>query len=325
MKLFKVVSFVVAILLLVFLPPVSSAKGLPLKSGKLASLTQHWQQLVAGVSLIAIACTGCGAKMVLDKKYEPVLATAAVASFATQIPLGILAAEEKVSPAFPWAVTGVYVATYILARSAEFDYGGEGRHSKRGNVDWYGLRNDLYGDRIYGVRVDGQEQFAAHKQNLDAGDYDGVLVHFRHNGQDYAAKLSEPRRFRYFRRYPRGLNVRIRIPSDSPPPPRPKAYFNSLQPTDAYRVYLDEVLGVFITNHPDYDDDWVVIEDGDRRLFGKVTHTFTSDYAQVRIEAIQEGDKLIDLGEEDVFYDVFPKARIQREEDASEVSASELK
>ena len=321
MQLFRVVFCVVAILLLVSLAPVSSAKGLSLRSGKPASLTPRWQQLVAGAGLMAIACTGCGSKLVLDKKYEPVLATTVITSFAVQIPLGILAAEEKVSPAFPWAVTGVYVATFILAKSVEFDYGGEGKHSNRGNVDWYGLRNDLYDGRIYGVRMDGQEQFAAHQQDLDAGDYDGVLVHFRLDGQDYAAKLIKPARSRYLNKYHRGgVYVRLRIPSYFPPPPRPKAYFDSLQPTAAYRVYLDEVLGVFITNHPDYDGDQVVIEDGDRRLFGKVTHTFTSEHAQVLIEAIQHGDKLIELGEEDVFYDVFPRARLQREEDAGELN-----
>ena len=317
-KLFKVVAFVVTILLLTSIPYVSNAKGLPLKSGKLAALTQRGKQLAAGVGLLAI-CTGCGSKMVVDKKYAPVLATTAITSFAANVTLGILASQEKVSPALPWAVTGVYIAAFIFAKSSEFDYGEGGLHTNSGGVDWYGMNNDLYSEYlVYGIRIDGQQQYEARQHELEPHNYHYVLAHLRHNGHDYAAVVKRPWQPR--RRVGPPYGLRIRIPSNRSLPKPKVTIVDSLQPHDNHRAPLDAVMGVYLTDHPDYKhDEWVTITDGERILYGKIIHHFTSEYAQVRILAVKEGDgNQVMLPEDSDIYSVYPLEHLQREETAAD-------
>ena len=289
-----------------------------------------WQTFAAGAGVMAMlfTSTGCGAKLMMDKKYHTPMAASVVTGFAAQVPLGILAEQDKISPAFAGVAVALYATGFILLQNIEFDYGEDGHHVEAGGVDWYGLNNDLYSEYlIYGIRMDGQQQYEAHRHDLEPRDYHHVLVHLRHDGYDYAALVERPWQSRHFRKHQRGLHARIRIPSDRPLPPNPMvSIVDSLQPHDKRRVPLDLVMGVYLTDHPDYDrNEWVSIADGERILYGKITHHFTSDHAQVRIEAIQEGDKLIELSEEDVVYDVFPRDRIQQEEEVKEVSAPELK
>lgn len=291
--------------------------GGELSAGGRGSLAKSWQKFVAGTGMLTILCTGCASKMVLDKKYKDAVAITAMTGFAAQVSLGILAAEEKVHPAFAWTASGIYTAIVIFGISTEFDYGPYGHHVKSGGVDWYGLKSDLYylhpNERIYGVRMDGQQQFETRRQDLIPWNYNGVMVHFRRDGQDYAAKLWEPKRSRFrYRYHPGGIYIRIRTPI--PTLPKPRMRFHSLRPYDGYGIGLDEILGVYITDHPEYDNEgWVIIEDGERLLYGRITHVFTSDHAQVKITAIQEGDNLIELAEDEAFYRMFPMERLQRE------------
>lgn len=318
MQLIRAVSLVMSILLLTSIAAGSNAKGLALKSGKLASLAQWGKQLVAGASMAAvIVCTsaGCASKVVLDKKYDAVPGAIAITGFAAQVPLGILASQEKVSPAFPWAVTAVLFANFIFVMNTEFDYGEEGHHIEAGGVDWYGMNNDLYSEYlVYGIRMDGQQQFEARQPELEPYNYNYVLAHIRHNGRDYAAVIKRPWKPRRRVGPPHGF--RIRIPSKRSALPTPKVTIvDSLQPHDTYRVPLDAVMGIYLTDHPDYKhDEWVVIAEEDSLLYGKVTHHFSSEYAQVKILAVKEEDSnLVMLPEDRVLHHVYSLEHLQRE------------
>ena len=321
MQAVRVVSFVIASLLLASLMPAGDVQA-----GKLAALKQQGKQWLAGAGLLVIACTtGCGSKMMLDKKYEPVVAGTAVASFAAQIPLGVLASQEKVSPAFAIGATGIYAASFILARSATFDYGEEGLHKESGGVDWYGMNNDLYSeDVIFGVRMDGQQQFDMRQSELEPYHYYYVLAHIHHNGHDYAAIIKEPRKFRRRAGPPRGLN--IRYPSNRSLPKPAVTIVDSLQPYDFYRVPLNAIKGIYLTDHPDYKrDEWVVVAEENKRFYGKIMHHFSSRHAQVKIMAVAEDDNAFMLPEDEIIYRLYPHTRIQREAEmeASPVLASE--
>ena len=119
-------------------------------------------------------------------------------SFAVQIPIGILASQEKVEPAFAIAATGIYAASFVFALHTKFDYGEDGLHRESGSVDWYGMDNDLYSeDVIFGVRLDGQQQFAVRQPDLEPYNYNYVLAHLHHDGHDYAAVIKKPWRARH--------------------------------------------------------------------------------------------------------------------------------
>ena len=248
---------------------------------------------------------GCGSTDGVGKKICACsIATPAVTSFAVNVPLGILASQKN-CPALVGLLRG-YIAAFILAKSTEFDYGEGGHHISSGGVDWYGMNNDLYSEYlVYGIRMDGQQQYEARQHELEPYNYNYVLAHIRHDGHDYAAVVKRPWKSRSFRRYPRGLNFRIRIP----PPPTPKSKVTIVD-TFSHDTSVP-FRSVFPHRPPDTREG--SLADGERILYGKITHHFTSDHAQVRIEAIQEGDKLIELSEEDVVYDVFPRDRIQQE------------
>ena len=324
MQSVRAVSQAMSILLLVSLATMNNAHGLSLKSGKLASLTQSWKQLVAGAGLLAITCTGCSGKIMLNKKYAPVQTTVAITSFVAQIPLGVLASQEKLHPAFAIAATGIFAANFLFMVNTEFDYGEGGFHAESGGVDWYGMNNTLYSEiYILGIRVDGQQQFAARQPELEPYNFNYVLVHIHDNGRDYAAVVKPPWQPRRRAGPPYGLQGRIRYPSNRPPPPKPHVtVVDSLQPHDYSRIPLDSVMGIYLTDHPDYKrDEWVVIEDGERLLYGKITHHFSSNHAQVRILAVREGDSnLVMLPENKALYRVYPQERLQRAEDVEEVN-----
>lgn len=319
MQLFRKVTLAMLSLLLASAATVSDAK--PLKSNKLAALAQRGKQLVAGVGVAAMLCTsaGCATKRVIDKKYDKVLPTVAATSFVTSVALGFLAAEEKVSPVVSWIPLAAYTATFFYSGMIEYDYGEERWHSRRGGVDWYGMPNDLYSEhRVYGIRLEGQEQFAAHQHDLEPYNYNRVLVHIRHNGRDYAAVVKEPRR----RRPLMGaapLQFRIRIPSRHPSKPT-LTIVDSLQQLDTYSIFLDAVQGVYLTNHPDYErDEWVVIAEEEKLLYGKIVHHFSSEYAQVKILAVEEDNNFTMLPEDSDTYRVYPQDALQREEDLDEL------
>ena len=283
-----------------------------------ATQASVWQTFAAGAVVVAMLCTstGCGAKLKMDRKYHAPPAASLFTSFAAQAPLAILASQEKISPAFAGVAAALYAASFILLESTEFYYGEGGHHVEAGGVDWYGMNNDFYSEYlVYGIRLDGQQQFEARRHDLEPLDYHHVLVHLRHNGRDYAAVVERPWQPRRFRRYPRGLQARIRIPSHRPPPPKPTvSIVESLQPHDKRRVPLDAVMGVYLTDHPDYSrDEWVTITDGERLLYGKITHHFNSDYAQVRILAVEEDGNQVELPEDIMLYRVYPQERLQRE------------
>ena len=320
MQAVRVVSFVIATLLLASLVPVSNVQGVPLKAGKLTALKQQGKQWLAGVGLFAIVCaTGCGSKTMIDRKYEPVLAGATITSFAAQIPLGILASQDKVNPAFAMAATGVYAASFVIAKSTAFDYGEGGVHRESGGVDWYGMNNDLYSeDVIFGVRLDGQQQFAARQSELEPYDYYYVLAHLRYEGHDYAAVIEKPWRARRRVGPPRGL--RIRYPSNRTIPKPAVTVVDSLQPNNLYRVPLDTIAGVYLTDHPDYKrNEWVVVAEEGKLLYGKIVHHFSSNYAQVKIMAVEEDGNTTMLDK--IIYRVYPHTSIQREADIEALPA----
>ena len=278
-----------------------------------------WQNLTAGLLMGAIVCTtGCGSKLVLDEKHRDTAGVTAVASFATVVTVGVLAANGQVSPAVAHIATGFYLANFIFwTSSVEFDYGEDGHYRPAGDVDWYGFKSNLYsGELVYGIRTEGQQQYEAHKHELTRTDYNDVLVHFRRDNRDYVATLQKPRKFRYFRRYPRGLHVRIRHPSKKSPPPKPSMYFESLQPREgSLRVRLDEILGVHIINPAEYKHgDWVVVAEEGILLYGKFLQAFTSEYAQIVVTAYREEGRLVELKEDEIYYPVLPLKRLQKEE-----------
>ena len=313
MQSMKTVSLIAVVLLLTSLASVSNAQSPT--SGKLATLMQRSISLLAGAGLLAITCTGCGGKLVLDKKYDNVPGAVSLTSFAALIPLGILAEQEKVNRAYPMTAAGVFAASGIFAAITVFDYGEEGFHVKSGGVDWYGMNNDLYSERyILGIRMDGQQQFVARQHELDPYDYNRVLAHIQHQERDYAVIVKRPWKPRRAKGGPPyGLQMNIRIPSHTPPPPKPKVdIVDSLQPYEDILVPLDAVRGIYLTDHPDYlRDEWVVITEGEQLLYGKVTHHFSSNYAQVKILAVYEDGHKTMLPENDIYYSFYPHARLQ--------------